>query len=115
MTTLAELTCDTDTAGCCPAKFDGRATQIPDCFLRELRATRTCGSVRELSRDWGAHSVLCYYSVATGALVGAIRTDDVGSYCQKKSFSESAGLTPACDSESRTPLACGADAGAHAD
>ena len=83
--------------------------------MRETRITRMCGDSRKLSRSWGTHSVDCYYAVSTGALIGAVRDDDVLSYCGNSSFSETAGNIPACDSASVPSSVCTLDAGTAAD
>ncbi len=83
--------------------------------MSETRTTRTCGDSRKLSRSWGTHGVDCYYSVSTGALIGAVRDDDVLSYCGNSSFSETAGNIPACESASVPSSVCTLDAGTAVD
>jgi hypothetical protein len=67
------------------------------CHFYEDRASWICEDDRRaFSRDWGTHGVVCYYSSATGGLVGAIRGDDVPIYCNQSSNTISAGQIPAC-------------------
>jgi hypothetical protein len=114
-TTLAALTCTSIAdAWCCPATFDGRDLTLPPCYLGEERFTQTCGNRLGLVRTWGTHGIDCFYSLATGVLVAGVRGNDVPTYCNWTSSTESGG-DPAqrnfCDPERLAPLLCPSDGG----
>jgi hypothetical protein len=115
-TTLAEVTCGTDPHWCCAPSFDGQGNGAPSCWMDETRSTSMCGDFRKLSRSWGTHGIDCYYSVSTGVLTGAVRNNDVLSYCGNASASETAGNVPSCGSGSAPSIVCTVvDAGAAVD